>query len=103
MHVVHLLTLAARNQKYFFGLHTLGGRRFQLSLMKSVFLARHMPLVVVSGRSRKDATASPIVTSVGSWSFQTVRITRCWVSPVLPANIAVCLDVLSIEESELTY
>jgi hypothetical protein len=32
--------------------------------------------VVGSGSRRKDATASPIVTSVGSFSFQTVRITR---------------------------
>jgi len=76
LHVSHLLTLAARNQNCFFGVHGLAVCSFHLFFCMSNLVLRQIPSVVGSGSRRKDETASPIVTSVGSFSFQTVRITR---------------------------
>jgi hypothetical protein len=75
LHVSHLLTLAARNQKCLVGFQGFADCSFHLLLWISDLVLRQMPLVVGSGSYRKEATASPIVTRVGSLSFQTVRIT----------------------------
>ena len=75
LHISHLFTLAARNQKCFFGVHGFAGCSFHLFFWMSIFVLRQMPSVVGSGSRRKEETASPMVTRVGSFSFQTVKIT----------------------------
>ena len=75
LQISHLFTLAARNQKRFFGVHGFAVCSFHLFFWMSIFVLKQMPSVVVSGSRRNEDTASPMVTSVGSFSFQTVKIT----------------------------
>ena len=74
LQTTHLLLLAARNQRDRFGFHAEVSKSQGLLSLNPAFAAIQPPSVVTSGRSRKEAIASPIVTSGSGPRLQAIML-----------------------------